>query len=83
MTTTMTIRNIDDALKAKLRVQAATHGHSMEEEAREILRAALSVAPARGASLIDDIRARISPIGGVNLEIPEREAIRVPPRLDE
>ncbi len=37
----MTIRNLDDNLKRRLRAQAAEHGTSMEEEAREILRAAL------------------------------------------
>lgn len=34
---TMTIRNIDDQPKARLRIQAATHGRSMEDEARDIL----------------------------------------------
>ena len=34
----LTIRNIDDALKTRLRVRAAEHGRSMEEEARHILR---------------------------------------------
>ena len=38
----MTIRNLDEQLKARLRVQAAQHGRSMEDEARDILRAALS-----------------------------------------
>ena len=53
----MTIRNIDEQLKARLRVRAAQHGRSMEDEARDILRGALSVEPARGASLVDAIRA--------------------------
>ena len=38
----ITIRNLDDNIKQRLRVQAAEHGHSMEEEARAILRAALA-----------------------------------------
>ena len=33
----MTIRNLSDDIKRRLRIQAAEHGHSMEEEAREIL----------------------------------------------
>lgn len=37
----LTIRNIDDALKSGLRVRAAQHGRSMEEEARRILAQAL------------------------------------------
>ncbi len=38
----ITIRNIEDSVKAELRVRAARHGRSMEEEARQILRFALS-----------------------------------------
>ena len=78
---TMTIRNIDDRLKARLRVQAALNGRSMEDEARDILRAVLSVEPARGGSLVKAIRARIAPLGGIDLELPEREPIRTPPDL--
>ena len=37
----MTIRNLSDDIKQRLHIQAAEHGHSMEEEARIILRAAL------------------------------------------
>jgi len=72
----ITIREIDDRLKARLRVQAAHNGHSMEEEAREILRAALSAGRTRTGTLVDSIRARIEPFGGVELEILPREAMR-------
>ena len=37
----ITIRNLDDSLKRCLRMRAAKHGRSMEEEAREILRHAV------------------------------------------
>jgi plasmid stability protein len=79
--TTMTIRNMDEQIKTRLRVQAAIHGRSMEDEARDILRAALSTEPARGASLVKAIRARVAPLGGVELELPAREAIRDLPEL--
>ncbi len=78
----MTIRNLDEKLKARLRVQAAKHGRSMEEEARDILRAALSTASSR-ANLVKSIRARIEPLGGVDLEIAPREPIREPLNLEE
>ena len=39
----LTIRNLDMDIKERLRVLAATHGHSMEEEARIILKRAVSV----------------------------------------
>lgn len=38
---TLTIRKLDDSIKNSLRIQAANHGHSMEEEVRRILRQAL------------------------------------------
>lgn len=38
MSTTLTIRNLEEAVKQKLRILAATHGRSMEAEAREILK---------------------------------------------
>jgi len=79
----ITIRELDERLKARLRVQAAHHGHSMEEEARAILRAALSAGRARTGTLVDSIRARIEPLGGVELEIAPREAIREQVRLDK
>lgn len=39
----LTIRGIDDTLKRALRLRAAENGRSMEEEVRQILRAALGV----------------------------------------
>jgi plasmid stability protein len=74
----MTIRDIDDRLRAKLRLRAAYHGHSMEEEAREILRTALSTPRSPNGSLVDCIRARVDPLGGIELRIAPREPIREP-----
>lgn len=71
----MTIRNIDEQLKSRLRVQAAHHGRSMEDEARDILRAALSTEESGRQDLIESIRSRISPLGGVDLQLPARETI--------
>ena len=79
----MTIRNLDADLKARLRVQAAVHGHSMEEEARDILRAALCTEGVRPGSLFDAIRAEVEPLGGVELDIPERSATRPAPEFGE
>ena len=42
MMATLTIRNLDDATKRKIRIVAAQHGHSMETEARNILTQAVS-----------------------------------------
>jgi antitoxin FitA len=78
----MTIRNLDEKLKARLRVQAAKHGRSMEDEARDILRSALSTLSSRG-SLVKSIRHRIEPLGGVELQIEPREPLREPVKLEE
>lgn len=78
----ITVRKIDDDLKHRLRVRAAEHHHSMEEEVREILRMALREGGQRPTNLADSIRARIAPLGGVELELPPREPIREPPTFD-
>ena len=72
----MTIRNLDEDIKQRLRVQAAEHGRSMEEEARAILRTALTEA-ASPTNLAQAIRARFAPLGGVELDIPPRELGRL------
>jgi len=73
---TMTIRGLDDSIKARLRVQAAMHGRSMEDEARDILRTALSQEQAAAPCLVTSIRAKIEAVGGVDLALPKREPIR-------
>ena len=79
----ITIRNLDPALKERLRVRAAQHGQSMEAEARRILQTALSAAglPAT-RNLYDRIHGRFARLGGVELELPPREAAREPPRFE-
>jgi plasmid stability protein len=79
----MTIRDIDEKLKARLRLQAAQHGRSMEEEARDILRTALSVEPARTGGLVEAIRGRVELLGGLEVEIAPREPMREPADLDQ
>ena len=79
----ITIRNLDDALKSRLRIQAAVHGRSMEDEARDILRSALNREPTRKGSLAASIRARFAPLGGVELPVIAREPMRARPSFDE
>jgi antitoxin FitA len=80
----ITIRNLDPAIKERLRVRAAEHGHSMESEARRILQTTLK-GPARApaSNLYERIRALVEPLGGTDdLVIPPREPGRDPPRFD-
>ena len=74
----MTIRNIDDAIKTRLRLRAALNGRSMEEEARDILRAALSSEVPPPRNLADAIRGRFGALHGVDLPDVPRESIRPP-----
>lgn len=80
---TLTIRQLDERTKARLRVRAAHHGRSMEEEAREILRAALHESSSSTGNLAERIRRRIAPFGGVELELPPRDAGREVPKFTE
>lgn len=74
----MTIRNLDDRLKTKLRMRAAAHGRSMEEEARDILRSALATTGHEEENLASAIRRRVEPIGGIDMELPQRSPRREP-----
>lgn len=78
-TASLTIRRLDPALKRRLRLRAARHERSMEEEAREILRAALATEPGSGVKLVDSIRRRFAEAGYVRLKLPERDPMRPPP----
>ena len=78
---TLTIRNLDDSLKSRLRMRAAARNRSMEEEARQILRAALQEPAAQTPDLGSRIRARFAALGDVQLPIEARQAVRKPPAL--
>jgi plasmid stability protein len=73
---TLTIRQLDEKTKTRLRVRAAHHGRSMEEEAREILRSALTAASPMKGNLAETIRRRFAAFGGHELELPRRDSIR-------
>ena len=77
--TSITIRNLDDGLKRRLRLRAAQHDRSMEEEARDILRCALSEEPRVADNLADRIRRRVEPFGGIDLPPFPRGPLRDPP----
>lgn len=77
----LTIRNLDNGLERRLRVRAAECGHAMEEEVRDVLRAAPNQEAAPARNLAEAIRARFQPLGGVDLELPPRAAMREPPRF--
>lgn len=76
----LTIRNIDNSLKASLRLRAARHGRSMEEEARQILQQSLLT---RNSSLGlgSRIAQRFAAAGGVDLPEATPSSPRPPPEF--
>ncbi len=78
----ITVRNVDEGLKRRLRIRAAENGRSMEQEVREILREALQRESSVPENLGTAIHARFKAIGGVELELPPRDPMREPPRFD-
>jgi antitoxin FitA len=65
----LSVRKIDDEILARLRVRAAQHGISMEEEARQILRRAVA-APNR----LGDLALRFfGSEYGVDLDLPKHQ----------
>ena len=78
----ITIRNLDEGLKRRLLHRAAENGRSMEQEARDILRAALDEEAAPAKNLGTALHELFRPFGGVELDIPSRESMQKPSRFD-
>lgn len=79
----LTIRNVDDALKTQLRIRAAQHGVSMEEEARRILRDALARAGNAPAPMGQRLLSRFGEVASTDFMSPARQAPRTPPQWNE
>jgi plasmid stability protein len=78
---TLTIRNLDESLKSKLRIQSAQHNCSMEAEVRNILRQVL-VPSAATSNFADRVHQHFAGLNIDSLPIPERQAVRTPPEMD-
>jgi plasmid stability protein len=80
----ITIRNLDDDLKARLRVRAAQQGRSMEEEARVLLRQALDGPRAAARPHLADLaQSLFGARHGVELPAMPRARTRPVPSFDE
>ena len=80
--TTLTIRNVDDALKERLRIRAARPGRSMEAELRHILSETLAAETGEETNLAEAIHRLFAPLGGVDLELLPDQPVRDPPKFD-
>ena len=80
----ITIRNLDETIKTRLRVRAAKHGHSMEKEARDILIRALIAQPVSKPEygLGSKIHALFAPLGGFEIPPRDKSPVRDPPKFD-
>ncbi|MGB9670693.1 MAG: FitA-like ribbon-helix-helix domain-containing protein [Halothiobacillaceae bacterium] len=78
----LTIRNVDESIKQLLRIRAAQHGVSMEEEARRILREAL-VRVSQPQALGQRLKQRFAEVADADFELPSRQISRRPPNWDE
>lgn len=78
----LTIRNVDDDTKQRLRVRAARHGVSMEEEVRRILNEVLRPTDVP-SGLGRRLRDRFAGLADDELVVPERQAPRRAPQWDE
>jgi antitoxin FitA len=67
----ISVRNLDDHVKERLRIRAARHGRSMESEIRAILVEAVRE-PSDADGLFQAMLDRFGEIGGVELELPPR-----------
>lgn len=69
----ISVRDLDDGVRERLRVRAASNGQSMEAEIRDILTAAVSE-PEPAADLFSTLLDRFGELGGADLPIPARSA---------
>ena len=74
----ITIRNLDDAIKTRLRLRAAQHGWSMEQEVREILQHSL-LPTANEPGFAQRLHRRFADLTLDELPIPARRPVRNPP----
>ena len=74
----LVVRNLEEDVKARLKRQASRHGHSMEEEVRNILRDAVSAEKLAPAPLGTRVRDRFARIG-LDYDIPELRGYKARP----
>lgn len=68
----VSIRNLDERVRERLRMRAARHGRSMEAEIRAILEEAVRE-PGDSEDLFSALLDRFGDVGGVDLDLPRRE----------
>jgi plasmid stability protein len=76
------VRNIENGVKTQLKRRAARNGHSMEEEVRDILRAAVNKEEVPAGGLGKEISVLFAK-DGIDFDIPElRGHVIKPPSFE-
>jgi len=78
----ITVRNLDEAVKNSLRIRAARHGWSMEQEVRQILAQTVAPEQAEAISFAERINRRFAGLGAEFAGLPGRKPARTPPTFD-
>jgi len=76
----LSVRDLDETVRERLRVRAARHGRSMEAEIRAILTESVSP-PTDPRGLAQTLLARFGDLGEVDLELPSRTEVPRAPDL--
>jgi plasmid stability protein len=78
----LTVRNLDESVKNSLRVRAARHGWSMEQEVRQILQKVVAPEQAAQVSFAERVNSRFSGLQVESLPIPARQIARTPSAIE-
>ena len=78
----ITVRNLDEAVKNSLRLRAARHGWSMEHEVRQILQQTVAPEQAEAVSFAERINRRFAGLEAESLSLPARKPARKPPGFE-
>lgn len=78
----ITVRNLDESVKTSLRLRAARHGWSMEQEIRHILQTTVAPEQAGQVSFAERVNRRFAGLNVESLAIPPRQIARKPPEID-
>ena len=78
----ITIRNLDESIKSSLRLRAARHGWSMEQEVRQILQQIMAPEQDGQVSFAERVNRRFARLETDSLPITPRQIARTPPEFD-
>ena len=72
----ITVRNLDESIKTGLRLRAASHGWSMEQEVRDILARAVQGESAPTLSFVERVNQRFKGLNAGNLPVDRKSVCR-------